>query len=212
MWLLLNGRWVLRGQHSALLPPLAPAYLRRDHHPVSVEPMLRLFTLLAAIMISQPSLGQDGQLERALAQAVDRFERALPRLGTTLLDVDVAAYRDALTLLRFRSDHWGGEITLRLEQRGEATGSCSRFAAFVRLPPENGAIALVLCPQFFSPDADALRVLTLLHEMVHVVAGTNECQAMAFAAHVEQAATGSFTPVDRYWQANGCEGGRYRLP
>ena len=71
---------------------------------------------------------------------------------------------------------------------------------------------LVLCPQFFSDGADALRVLTVLHEMVHAVAGPDECQAMAFAARVEHAATGQFTPVDAYWQASGCEGSAYRLP
>jgi len=44
------------------------------------------------------------------------------------------------------------------------------------------------------------------------VAGSNECQAMAFAALIEQLATGSFTPVTRYWEANGCAGSGYALP
>lgn len=151
-------------------------------------------------------------LERALGRAVATFEAALPQLGSSAFGVDVAAYRDGLSLQQFSSSHWGGDITVTLDIRGGASGSCGRFAAFVRVPPENGAVRLVLCPQFFTPDADALRELTILHEMVHVVAGPDECQAMAFAAKVEMAAKGRFTPVDAYWQASGCASGPYRLP
>ena len=103
-------------------------------------------------------------------------------------------------------------MDLAVEIRPEASGSCSRFAAFVVTPPKGGTIPLVLCPKFFTAGADALRELTILHEMVHVVAGTDECQAMAFAARIEMAAKGTFTPVDAYWRANSCEGSRYRLP
>ena len=77
---------------------------------------------------------------------------------------------------------------------------------------QNAVVPLVVCPRFFTPGADELRELTILHEMVHVVAGTNECQAMAFAARVQHAATGRFTPVDGYWRASGCESSQYRLP
>ncbi|KRA47700.1 hypothetical protein [Devosia sp. Root635] len=164
-------------------------------------------------LVAPPALAQEqALLDRALDRAIATFEAALPRLGATEMGVDVAAYRDALTLQRFASTHWGGTVTVDLSIRETPTGSCARFAAFVRIPPENGAVRLVLCPQFFSPGADALRELTLLHEMVHVVAGPDECQAMAFAARVEQTARGRFTPVDAYWQTSGCDGSRYRLP
>lgn len=168
-----------------------------------------------AVMLgmTMPALANDAAtLEQALRRATDTFEKALPRLAGAEFGVDVAAYRDALTLQQFRSSHWGGTVDVMIDIRAGATGSCGRFAAFVRVPPENGAVRLVLCPQFFTPDADALRELTILHEMVHVVAGTDECQAMAFAAKVEMAANGRFTPVDAYWQASGCQGGRYALP
>jgi len=172
----------------------------------------RLVVLLT-FLLAGPAVAQDqATLNRALDAAIATFETARPALGATELGVDVAAYRDALTLQRFDSDHWGGPVTLDLVIRDTAEGSCSRFAAFVRIPPENGAVRLVLCPQFFSAGADALRELTVLHEMVHVVAGPNECQAMAFAARIEQAATGAFTPVDAYWQASGCDGSGFRLP
>ena len=151
-------------------------------------------------------------LDRALAGALATFEQALPRLGASELAVDVAAYRDALSLQHFQSAYWGGAVTLDIEIRESATGSCGRFAAFVRIPPENGTVRLVLCPQFFSPGADALRELTVLHELVHVVAGADECQAMVFAAKVQKAATGRFTPVDAYWRASGCEKTAYQLP
>jgi hypothetical protein len=166
-----------------------------------------------ALALVQPAQASDlAVLERALSAATDTFEQALPKLSSTEFGVDVAAYRDALTMQRFRSSYWGGTVDLALDMRAEASGSCGRFAAFVRVPPENGTVRLTLCPQFFSPGADALRELTILHEMVHVVAGTDECQAMAFAAKVEMAAKGAFTPVDAYWRASGCEGGRYALP
>jgi hypothetical protein len=128
------------------------------------------------------------------------------------MGVDVAAYRDALTLQRFTSELWGGTVTVDLVVRDTPDGSCGRFAAFARIPPENRIARLVLCPQFFSDGADMLRELTVLHEMVHVVAGPDECQAMAFAARIEQVAKGRFTPVDAYWQASGCAGSGYRLP
>lgn len=174
--------------------------------------LVRLIALLVALLAGPATAQDHAILNRALDAAIATFERALPRLDSTGSGVDIAAYRDALTLQRFNSDHWGGMIAVDPVIRDGAGGSCSRFAAFVRLPPENGVVRLVLCPQFFSEGADALRELTILHEMVHVVAGPDECQAMVFAAAVEQAARGRFTPVDAYWRASGCVGSRYRLP
>lgn len=165
-----------------------------------------LFLLLAAPARAEPLL------ETAFERAVVQFERARPGLGASEFGVDVAAYRDALTLRRFTSSHWGAPVTLAVALREAATGSCARYAAFVRIPPENGAVTLVACPQFLAPGADALRTLTILHELVHVVAGPDECRAMAFAARVEQLASGRHTPVDAYWRANGCESGAFSLP
>lgn len=177
--------------------------------------MLRRIIAILAILVltAGPGLARDrAVLDRALDGAIATFERALPRLNAVEMGVDVAAYRDALTLQRFSSAHWGGDVTLDIDIREQAEGSCGRFAAFVVVPPDNGVVRLVLCPQFFSQGADALRELTILHEMVHAVAGRDECQAMAFAARVEQAATGTFTPVDPYWRASGCGRSAYRLP
>jgi hypothetical protein len=172
----------------------------------------RLLPLLFALLAS-PALAQEqAMLDRALDAAIATFEAARPHLGPSEMGVDVAAYRDALTLQRFASAHWGGAVKVDIAIRETRTGSCARFAAFMRIPPENGTVRLVLCPQFFSDGADDLRTLTLLHEMVHAVAGPDECRAMAFAARVEQATMGRFTPVDAYWQANGCAGSGYALP
>ncbi|UYN99011.1 MAG: hypothetical protein KIT02_13905 [Devosia sp.] len=144
--------------------------------------------------------------------AIAAFERARPSLAQPESGVDLSAYRDALTLRRFASNHWGGTVLLAVVNQTTANGECGRFAAFVRMPPDNGSISLVLCPQFSSAGTDGLRVLTILHELVHVVAGPDECRAMAFAARIEQAAFGQFTDVSRYWQANGCAGSRFSLP
>lgn len=178
------------------------------------EWMMKVATALTlAWCLAAPASADDSALlEQALSRATGTFEAAFPRLGSTTLGVDVAAYRDALTLGRFESEVWGGTIAVETTIRDGASGSCGRYAAFVRIPPESGVVGLVLCPQFFTDGADALRELTILHEMVHAVAGSDECQAMAFAAAVQQAANGTFTAVDAYWQANGCEGSEFKLP
>lgn len=151
-------------------------------------------------------------VDTAFNRAIAQLEDALPQLPAELFEVDIAAYRGALTFRKFASRYWGGTVSLQVvEANGEET-SCNRFAAFVRLPPQAGSVSLVLCPQFMTEGADALRTLTILHEMVHVVAGPDECRAMAFAARVEYAATGRFTDVQRYWNANSCEGSRFSLP
>lgn len=175
--------------------------------------MIRVVSLLLALFF-MPGMayGQQSQLDAAFDAAIATFERALPRLDARGLDVDVTAYRDALTLRRFNAPLWGGEVRLATAIAEASSGSCARFAAYIRIPPENGTVRLVLCPQFFSPGADALRELTILHEVVHAVAGRDECQAMAFAARVQMAATGTFTPMDAYWQGSGCAGSPYRLP
>tara|TARA_R110002124_G_scaffold9547_11_gene48950 strand:- start:1703 stop:2239 length:537 start_codon:yes stop_codon:yes gene_type:complete len=168
---------------------------------------------LALCLLSGPARADDrALLDRAIAQATGQFEAALPALGSTLFDVDIAAYRAALEQGSFTGGAWQGRTRLAMEIRAKNSGSCRQFAAFVRIPPEDGAVGFVLCPQFFDPGADALRALTILHEMVHAVAGRDECQAMAFAAHVEQLATGRFTPVNAYWAASNCAGSPYRLP
>jgi hypothetical protein len=151
-------------------------------------------------------------LARAIDGAAEQFEAARPGLDRQLFGVDVEAYRDALYRQQFRGGAWQGETQLNLELRAQSSGSCGRFAAFVRIPPQDGVVDLVLCPEFFSPGADGLRTLTVLHEMVHVVAGRDECQAMAFAARIEQLASGSFTAVDAYWRAQDCAASGYRLP
>ncbi|ODT48235.1 hypothetical protein [Devosia sp. 63-57] len=173
--------------------------------------MIRLLLVALSLCLSSAVLAQSAT-ERAFDAAIAQTEAALPQLGAEAFGVDVKAYRDALSLRRFTSRHWGGEITVAVVSESKESGSCARYAAYVRLPPERGAVRLVLCPQFSTPGADDLRRLTILHEMVHVVAGSNECQAMAFAALIEQLATGSFTPVTRYWEANGCAGSGYALP
>lgn len=172
-----------------------------------------LVGFLLLVLAMGPAAAQDGTLlDRALDEAFAIFEAALPDLGASEFGVDVAAYRAALGLQRFSSARWGGTVTVDVQMRGEASGSCGEFAAFVRVPPDKGVVPLVLCPKFFTKGADELRALTVLHEMVHVVAGTDECQAMAFAARVQQAATGRFTPVDEYWRQSGCSKSAYRLP
>ena len=175
-----------------------------------MKPLLAILVVLGLPLTA--SADDAGLLDQALTRATATFEKALPRLGAVSFGVDVAAYRDALTLGRFDSAVWGGTIMLGTTIRDSASGSCSRYAAFVRIPPEDGAVTLVLCPQFFTPGADGLRELTILHELVHVVAGSDECRAMAFAAAVQQAATGRFTPVAAYWQENSCEGSAFSLP
>ena len=178
-----------------------------------MDGLLRLMAVLALSCLA-PSARADDQalLEQALAGARAQVERAMPSLDAAAYGVDGAAYQAALRQQPFASAVWGGDIQVALQIRSAPTGSCSRYAAFVRMPPEAGLLPLVLCPQFFTPGADALRVLTILHEMVHVVAGRDECQAMAFAAQVEQLATGAHTPVDAYWAASQCGASAYRLP
>ncbi|MDB5473826.1 MAG: hypothetical protein JWP99_1129 [Devosia sp.] len=195
------------------MPRRRPVVPRGAMRLITIKDLVPAVLLAALVAGAASAHGQDtGLRDQALDAAVDMFEQALPALGPVEFGVDVAAYRDALTLQRFRSGVWGAEVAVVLAQQDDAGGSCARFAAFVRLPPAQGSVKLVLCPRFFTPGADDLRVLTLLHETVHVVAGTDECQAMAFAARVEQAATGRVTPVDAYWAASGCRGSQYRLP
>ena len=180
-----------------------------SHHPS----MRCLVPLLAALVLTLPAgPAQADAISSALNDAIAAFNAARAGLPAELAGVDVAAYGDALTTGRFSSRHWGGEVALDLYESADAGGACARFAAYVRLPPQDGAVRLTLCPQFSAEGTPELRRLTVLHEMVHAVAGPDECRAMAFAARVEQAATGSFTPVDLYWQANSCAGSGFRLP
>ena len=171
-----------------------------------------LAMVIAVLAAGSARAADAALLEQALAAAQATFARAMPQLEPLPLGVDTIAYGAALRGRAFQSAQWDGPVALVTEIRRAATGSCSRFAAFVVTPPENGAIRLVLCPQFFTPGRDDLRELTLLHELVHVVAGPDECRAMGFAALVEQAARGSFTPVDVYWQANDCPASAFALP
>jgi hypothetical protein len=173
---------------------------------------MRFCLILLAIFSATLSPARADTASAAFDRAILQLESALPRLSPDSFGVDVKAYRDVLTLRSFSSRHWGGTVRLKVEDNAKGDAACKRFAAFVRLPPNAGSISLVLCPQFFAEGSDALRTLTILHELVHVVAGPDECRAMAFAARVEQLATGRHTPVERYWQANKCAGSGFSLP
>ncbi len=173
--------------------------------------MFRFLCLMSVLLLTTPVLASSA-IDAAFKNAIAAFERAAPQLGVESAGVDVAAYGNALRSRSFDSGFWGGSIRLDVVKRDTDEGSCSRFAAYVRIPPENGVIRLVICPEFVDQGNDGLRALTILHEMVHVVAGPDECRAMAFAARVEFIATGQYTPVERYWQVNGCHRSGYALP
>lgn len=174
---------------------------------------MRIFIriLILAILPLSPSMASE-TINAALSDAMAAFGRAAPHLPSVSHGVDVAAYSDALLHGQFNSRYWGQPLEVELRQPSAGTGSCQRFAAYVRLPPEDGKVELVFCPQFVNEGTPALRRLTILHEMVHVVAGPDECRAMAFAAHIENLATGGFTPVDPYWRANNCADSGFNLP
>lgn len=175
---------------------------------------MRLVPLLVTLIIFAISTtpARADAVSSAYGDAIAAFEAARGQLPAEVDGVDVRAYGDALRTGRFTSAYWGGEIALEIIESGDNSGSCSRFAAYVRLPPQGGVIRLTLCQQFAQEGTPELRRLTLLHELVHVVAGPDECRAMAFAARIERLATGRHTPVDRYWQSNNCQTSGFRLP
>ncbi len=173
--------------------------------------MFRLLICLLAFIIA-PSAHAEVLVNSALDGAIAVFEKAALRLGRETFDVDVPAYHEALTQRRFVSGYWGQTLTVSIASAKATDPGCNSFAAYVTLPPRDGVVTLVTCPQFLSPGADALRRLTILHEMVHVVAGPDECRAMAFAARLEQLALGQHTPVERYWRANNCAASSFSLP
>ncbi len=173
---------------------------------------MRLVLLLLTALFGLAAPARADSVSDAFDAAIVQFEAALPSLGDELAGVSVSAYRDALTLRRFSSPFWGRELRLVVRTAADNGGACARFAAHVLLPPAEDSVTLTLCPQFRNEGTVGLRRLTILHELVHAVAGPSECRAMAFAARIEQAATGSFTPVDAYWQANGCAGSGFSLP
>lgn len=167
-----------------------------------------LSALLTALChLTAPVAADD--LTKALNRAISLFEVAEPRLRD-VFGVDRTRFRDALVMGKFRRD--GETISLFYEEKADPAGHCGRFAAYTMLPPRDGVVRLVVCPRFFSPGADELRTLTVLHELVHAVTDSNECRAMAYAARIQQLATGRFTPVDAYWQANNCAASAFALP
>lgn len=173
--------------------------------------MVRILVCLLGLIIA-PSVHAEALVNSALDDAIAAFAKAAPRLGSGTFDVDVPAYGEALTQRRFVSGYWGEMINVSIVTARSTDPGCNSFAAYVSLPPRDGVVTLVTCPQFLSPGAETLRRLTILHEMVHVVAGPDECRAMAFAARLEQLALGQHTPVERYWRANNCATSPFSLP
>jgi hypothetical protein len=169
-----------------------------------------MLAVLAAVMPAAAQ--QQDRLDAAIAAASKTFDRARPALGPMAAGVDTAAYRAALSKRRFYSTRFHAELALRYVTMRDGAGRCPQFAAYVVPAPDNGVVTIHLCPEFFRSGADGLRETTILHELVHVVAGPDECQAMAFTAQVQLLATGTFQPVDRYWASNGCDRSAYRLP
>lgn len=172
---------------------------------------MRLPILLAAAILALfAAPARADALTAALNRAITLFEAAAPLLGNSALGVETSRYRDALMMGKFARG--AEEISLYYEEKSDPAGHCGRFAAYTMLPARAGMIRLVICPRFFSPDADDLRSLTVLHELVHAVTDADECRAMAYAARIQKLATGRFTPVEAYWQANNCAGSRFALP
>lgn len=175
--------------------------------------VMRLLAALVVALFALPVQAQQADLlDQAIADATRTFEHALPQLGATMMGVDTKAYGDALKARRFHSARTGSARDVIFVIEDSEKGSCAKFAAYVAGVANSDAAHMFLCPQFFTPGADLLRETTILHEMVHVVTGTDECQAMAYTAQIQMLARGSFVPVARYWKDNGCVGSRYKLP
>ncbi|MBK1795205.1 hypothetical protein JHL21_11920 [Devosia sp. WQ 349] len=169
--------------------------------------LLVLFALFSCVVPTQAD-----PIGRSLDDAKAYFRSAAPALNGAAFDIDLRAYSDALEHRRFTSPYWGKTVELIIFDQPDTSGLCGKFAAFVTTPPRNGTITLTLCPQFSRQGSDGLRTLTILHELVHVVAGPDECRAMAFAAQVEFLASGSFSRVDAYWEANKCQHSAHKMP
>lgn len=166
---------------------------------------------LGVLALAGPAVAQQDVLNRALADAAATARQASDRLGAKEFGVDTAAYLEALERRVFtRPD--GHSVPVRFVIETSASGSCQKFAAYVVPVANDPGKYVFLCPQFFTPGADRLRETTLLHELVHVVAGRDECQAMAFTARLQFLASGSFQPVAKYWADSQCATSRYRLP
>ncbi|HTN60421.1 MAG TPA: hypothetical protein VL147_02560 [Devosia sp.] len=164
--------------------------------------------LLPSIVQAQPN----DLIEAALRAATRSFTRALPQLDAVSMGVRSAEYGAALRQRQFRSSLSGSMLDVRVEIAGSERGLCAGYAAYVTPAIAQNAMILTICPRFFSPGADGLRETTILHEMVHVVAGPDECRAMAYTAQIQLLSSGGFTPVDAYWARNNCAASAYRLP
>jgi hypothetical protein len=174
---------------------------------------IRAGVLAGLAMLAMPVQAQpDDLIDAALRSAARTFERAAGQLDGVSMGVSKAEYGDALTRGRFASAAWSATLDVRVARNESEHGLCAGFAAYVTPAIEQGAIVLTICPRFFLPGADALRETTVLHEMVHVVAGPDECRAMAYTAQIQVLASGTFQPVRDYWNKNNCQASRYRLP
>jgi len=171
-----------------------------------VAALLRHLLAVVLVCLGTAQVAAEPALDNALRAAREVFNRAAPALSGTIMGVDTASY--AAALLRQQTPDGALQFVIETNENG----SCRKFAAYVGRVDGTADTFLFLCPQFFMPGADALRVTTILHELVHVVAGPDECRAMAYAAHLEMLANGRFQPVEAYWQRNGCASSRYRLP
>lgn len=163
------------------------------------RPWHRGVGLAIALLAADPAWAQSDLLARAISDARDAFAAARPALGTRYAGVDVEAFAQALS----------GGVDYVLADASNP--DCGRFAAYV-VPVDGGGLTVFICPRFFMPGAEALRRLTILHELVHAVADADECRAMAFAGAVERYGTGRATRVDSYWQRHDCAESPFTLP
>ena len=157
----------------------------------------RLALLWAALLLLvSPAFAQNNaMLDQALKSARQTFAQAAPDMGAVSLGVDNSLYADALLRNRFQSPSGQVDVGFVIEDRNG--GECARFAAYVAPVADKSASYIFLCPKFFSPGADVLRETTILHELVHIVAGPDECRAMAYTAKLQSRATGAYQPVGR---------------
>ena len=176
------------------------------------RPMVLAAAVALLVSCTPAQAQQQEMLSDALGAAIRTFERASGHLGAVAMGVDNAAYGDALRQQRFHAPTWGAVLDVHLMIEDSGDGVCGRFAAYVRPAIDNGSINLHFCPEFFSPGADELRETTILHEMVHVVMGPDECLAMAYTAKIQALAHGTFLPITNYWNKHNCDSSGYSLP
>lgn len=175
------------------------------------------FTSLSQAEAPNSESQKQESLTKAIALASSLLQKTAETVNLSYFkewNIDPEIYRSALNQGEFYAPYWSKSVKVKYVIGTNDTPLCDTSKAYVEHEELNSrelVSTLVVCPGFFTYPHMQYQAETILHELVHVVTGPDECRAFAYAYTIIYFALSEATLNERLWSHYNCDSSTYNI-